>query len=71
MDFADYAAKRADEFLEDALNRRPQANKGGSLSHCEDCGDEIPIARQKAVVGVRLCISCQILVEKHGKDSKA
>jgi RNA polymerase-binding transcription factor DksA len=35
-----------------------------SLSECEQCGDEIPLARQKAVPGVRLCIHCKELAER-------
>lgn len=31
----------------------------GGLSHCEDCGEEIPEGRRKAVPGVRLCIYCK------------
>lgn len=71
MDIGEHAAKRAAEFLDEALSRRPQANQGGSLSHCEDCGEPIPLARQKAVAGVRLCAPCKTYFEKHGKDSKA
>jgi phage/conjugal plasmid C-4 type zinc finger TraR family protein len=39
-----------------AKSRLPQ---GPSLSHCAECGAEIPQARQDAVPGVRLCLSCQ------------
>ena len=39
-----------------AKSRLPQ---GPSLSHCAECGSEIPQARRDAVAGVRLCISCQ------------
>lgn len=38
--------------------------KGPSLTHCDDCGEEIPLARQKAVMGCRFCIDCQIFNEK-------
>lgn len=30
-----------------------------SLTHCEDCGEEIPAARRRALVGVRRCVQCQ------------
>ena len=30
-----------------------------SLSHCIDCGEEIPEARRKAIAGVCRCIHCQ------------
>ena len=42
--------------IELAKSRLPQ---GPSLSHCAECGTEIPQARRDAVSGVRLCISCQ------------
>ncbi len=35
-----------------------------SLSECEECGDEIPKARQIAVPGVRLCIHCKEISER-------
>jgi len=33
-----------------------------SAEFCEECGDEIPEARRKAVPGVQFCVFCQ---EKH------
>jgi len=39
-----------------AKSRLPQ---GPSLSHCAECGAEIPEARRSAVPGVRLCLGCQ------------
>lgn len=30
-----------------------------SLTHCEECGEEIPRQRQLAIKGVRLCVFCQ------------
>jgi phage/conjugal plasmid C-4 type zinc finger TraR family protein len=46
-----------------AKSRLPQ---GPSLSHCAECGAEIPEARRTAVPGVRLCVSCQ---DTHDRDS--
>lgn len=41
--------------------------RGVSRTHCAECDDEIPQARQVAVPGVRLCIDCQQLGEmRHG-----
>lgn len=46
--------------IEDEIARaRSLLPKGESLSHCEECGDPIPEARQRALPGVRLCIRCQ------------
>lgn len=36
-----------------------QAPVGASLTHCAECGEPIPEARQKALPGVKLCIDCQ------------
>jgi phage/conjugal plasmid C-4 type zinc finger TraR family protein len=35
-----------------------------SLTHCEECGDEIPEARRSAIRGVKLCVFCQELLER-------
>ncbi|AKO54006.1 hypothetical protein ABA45_17470 [Marinobacter psychrophilus] len=54
-----------DASVEDAVNKaRSSLGKGDSLTHCEECGREIPEARQAAVPGVRLCIQCQTELEK-------
>lgn len=37
---------------------------GPSLTECEDCGDDIPEARQAAVAGCTTCIFCQTKREK-------
>lgn len=44
-----------------AIRRLPA---GVSLAQCEECGDTIPEARQKALPGVRLCIACQEEADK-------
>lgn len=36
-----------------------------SLTHCEECGDEIPKKRQELIRGVRLCVFCQQLQERN------
>jgi len=49
-----------DASVEDAVElARSRLPKGESLTHCEECGADIPEARRKAIVGVRLCITCQ------------
>ncbi len=42
--------------IERATKRLP---RGKSLGFCEECGEKISAARQKALPGVRLCVSCQ------------
>ena len=36
-----------------------------SLEECEECGDEIPLARRLAIPGVRLCVFCKEKQERH------
>ncbi len=52
--------QQIDDSIEDAIRRaREQLPSGPSLTHCQECGEEIPEARRQAVPGVRLCIVCQ------------
>jgi phage/conjugal plasmid C-4 type zinc finger TraR family protein len=52
--------QQIDDSIEDAIKRaRAQLPSGPSLSHCEECGEEIPVLRREAVPGVRLCLPCQ------------
>jgi phage/conjugal plasmid C-4 type zinc finger TraR family protein len=56
-----------DATVKDAV-KRAQSNlpKGPGLTHCAECGGEIPTARREAIPGVRLCISCQ---DNHDRDA--
>ncbi|MCP4431703.1 MAG: DksA/TraR family C4-type zinc finger protein [Gammaproteobacteria bacterium] len=55
-----------DASVEDAVElARSKLPKGESLTHCEECGVDIPQARRKAVPGVRLCIACQSELDEH------
>lgn len=61
------------EQIQDSINdeiRRARKNvpSGESLEFCEECGEEIPLARRKALPGARLCIHCQ---EEADKEQKA
>jgi phage/conjugal plasmid C-4 type zinc finger TraR family protein len=52
--------EQIDASIEDAVElARSRLPKGESLANCEECGVDIPAARRKAIVGVRLCVSCQ------------
>lgn len=35
-----------------------------SAEFCEECGDQIPEARRKAIQGVQLCVHCQEINER-------
>jgi phage/conjugal plasmid C-4 type zinc finger TraR family protein len=36
-----------------------------SAEECEECGDEIPEARRKAIPGVQFCVFCKEKQERH------
>ena len=58
-----------DASINDALKSvRRRLPAGPGLSHCEECGAEIPRARREALPGVRLCISCQSEADKSVKS---
>ncbi len=51
-----------DASIEDEMKRMKALRKtpvGESLTHCAECGEEIPEARREAVPGVKICIDCQ------------
>ncbi|MCG5031484.1 DksA/TraR family C4-type zinc finger protein [Mesosutterella sp. OilRF-GAM-744-9] len=55
--------------IEDSLNdeiarARKNLHRGESLRFCEECGEEIPEARRRALPGVRLCVRCQEKVDR-------
>jgi len=49
-----------DATIKDGINRaKARLPHGPGLTHCAECGAEIPQARRDAVPGVRLCLNCQ------------
>ncbi len=49
-----------DATVKDAIRRvQSQLPKGPSLANCAHCEADIPQARQIAIPGVRLCLTCQ------------
>jgi phage/conjugal plasmid C-4 type zinc finger TraR family protein len=49
-----------DATVKDGIKRvRSKLPTGPGLTRCEECDVKIPVARRKAVPGVRLCVSCQ------------
>lgn len=58
--------EQIDATVKDAIARaRNNLSSGPSLSHCVECGEEIPEGRRVAIPGVRLCVPCQ-----EAQDSK-
>ncbi|MGT3071960.1 TraR/DksA family transcriptional regulator [Pseudomonas putida] len=53
--------RQRDQAITAVLDRA--RSSGPSLTHCEDCGGEIPEAR-RALGGMKRCVPCQNLFEK-------
>lgn len=52
--------EQIDATVKDAIDRaKSRLTQGPSLTHCAECGTEIPQPRRQAVRGVRLCLACQ------------
>ncbi|MBV1690338.1 DksA/TraR family C4-type zinc finger protein [Novosphingobium sp. G106] len=54
-----------EDSIKDALeSARARMPSGEGLENCEDCGEEIPAARRKALPGARTCVPCQSARDK-------
>jgi phage/conjugal plasmid C-4 type zinc finger TraR family protein len=52
--------EQIDATIKDAVDRaQSRLPRGPGLTHCAECGGEIPPARREAIPGVRLCVTCQ------------
>lgn len=47
---------------------RSRLDLGESLKHCEECEEEIPEGRRRAVPGVRRCVRCQEEADREGRQ---
>jgi phage/conjugal plasmid C-4 type zinc finger TraR family protein len=56
-DICDQADEVIEKTRDQALAQIPRYT-GISATECEDCGEDIPEARRKAVDGVKLCKEC-------------
>jgi phage/conjugal plasmid C-4 type zinc finger TraR family protein len=55
-----------DATVRDAIDRvKSQLPQVPSLTHCAECGAEIPEGRRKASPGVRLCVACQDMQDRN------
>lgn len=49
-----------DDTVADAVQgARARLPVGTGADHCDDCGEDIPRARRKALPGTRTCVACQ------------
>lgn len=52
--------EQIDASVADAIkSARALLPKGEGETYCQDCGNEIPQARRKAMPGARFCVACQ------------
>jgi phage/conjugal plasmid C-4 type zinc finger TraR family protein len=52
--------EQIDDTVSDAvLAARARLPHGQGTTHCEECGEEIPEARRRALPGARTCVACQ------------
>lgn len=57
--------EQIDATVKDAIDRaKANLPAGASLSHCAECGAEIPEARRHALPGVRRCVDCQQVADR-------
>ncbi len=55
-----------DDTIADAVKRaRANMPSGEAARFCEECDEEIPEARRKALPGVRTCVACQSVRDAH------
>lgn len=54
-----------DTITDGVLSARARLPAGEGSTHCDECGDEIPLKRRLALLGARTCVQCQ-----SGRDSK-
>jgi phage/conjugal plasmid C-4 type zinc finger TraR family protein len=61
-----------DATVKDGINRaKGRLPSGPSLTHCAECGNEIPPARRTAMQGVRLCLPCQEAEDRKATEFSA
>lgn len=64
----DAVLEQIQDTINDEIHRaRKNVPSGESLEYCEECGEEIPEARRKAIPGVRLCVDCQEAADKENR----
>jgi phage/conjugal plasmid C-4 type zinc finger TraR family protein len=54
-----------DTVTDGVLTARARLPAGDGAEHCDECGEDIPLARRKALPGARTCVTCQA-----GRDSR-
>lgn len=59
-----------DATVKDGVSRaQARLPTGPGLTHCAECGAEIPEARRNAIPGVRLCVACQEAEDRETQEA--
>lgn len=54
-----------DDSISDAVRlARSRLPAGEGEIHCQECGEEIPAARRRAMPGARTCVDCQSVLDR-------
>jgi phage/conjugal plasmid C-4 type zinc finger TraR family protein len=53
-----------DSIKDGVMRSRAGLPSGEGLRECEDCGEDIPAARRRALPGARTCVACQSVRDK-------
>jgi phage/conjugal plasmid C-4 type zinc finger TraR family protein len=53
-----------DTVTDGVLAARARLPAGEGATHCEECGEEIPEARRRALPGARTCVACQSALDR-------
>lgn len=62
--------EQIDATVTDGISRaRSRLPQGAGLTHCEQCGEPIAAERRRALLGVRLCLACQMLADRDDPGS--
>ena len=57
--------EQIDASIDDAVKQaRSKIPTGASAEFCDECDQEIPMARRNAIPGVRYCVPCQLEIDK-------
>jgi phage/conjugal plasmid C-4 type zinc finger TraR family protein len=59
-----------EDSVRDAISSaRARMPAGNGLEECEECGEQIPEARRRALPGARTCVGCQSARDKRPLSS--
>lgn len=62
----DEYSENAQAFIDNHIDLvRSRLPTGDSAKYCIECGEEIPLKRREALVGVKHCVHCQEQRDKH------